>query len=615
MAGSEAFRGSPQLVAFLRYVVEATLRGTADRIKGYTIAVEALGRDENFDPQADPIVRVEAMRLRRALARYYENGGKHDPILIDLPLGSYVPAFRRNPLAGAAPQEPPRGETDAPVPPAAVPEHAIAAPSPPVATSHDARLPAAAPADPPSTTQVPERRGWRGAASRPLARIAAAAALVIGGGAIVAGLDFWLGFNGPSTRTALEMSQSRASELARPPSIFPVVYVGAFQAEGDAPLRAAAAQLRDKLRDALARFEEVTVVRSPPPDSERRASLPSEGRSGRYDLSASIEAGPGGTINFAVRLSDVSDDRIVFARTFSQALGATGPGTVDDTIVREIAVALAQPYGVIQSRERSAQMAGTSGDPRYRCLIEAYEYWRGYTPALHARARECLERVTEADPSFAAGFAALTEIVLQEHRRDLNPRPSDASPLERGLRYARRAVELRPDSARAYQALMDAHFVRGEATLALEAGKKAVTLNPYNPVVLATYGARLVALGEVEKGQGYLREAALAGAVRPGWHEFFLFLAAYLLDDRRAAATHAAQIVSDKFPLGYLARTLVAVQSGRLDLARTCFAKLVALQPGWRDDPLAQARKSFPAETVALRVTQDLAQAAVSYGQ
>src|ERR1044072_2125892 len=85
MAASEAFRGSPQLVAFLRYVVEATLRGAAERIKGYTIAVEALGRAENFDPQADPIVRVEAMRLRRALTRDDENGGTHDTVGIDLP--------------------------------------------------------------------------------------------------------------------------------------------------------------------------------------------------------------------------------------------------------------------------------------------------------------------------------------------------------------------------------------------------------------------------------------------------------------------------------------------------------------------------------------------------
>ena len=95
MAASEAFRGSPQLVAFLRYVVEATLRGEQDRIKGYTIAVEALGRGDDFNPQADPIVRVEATRLRRALNRYYQNGGKQDPVRIDVPLGSYVPVFRR----------------------------------------------------------------------------------------------------------------------------------------------------------------------------------------------------------------------------------------------------------------------------------------------------------------------------------------------------------------------------------------------------------------------------------------------------------------------------------------------------------------------------------------
>ena len=54
--------------------VEATLRGAGDRIKGYTIAVEALGRAENFDPQADPIVRVEAMRLRRALDEMVVDG-------------------------------------------------------------------------------------------------------------------------------------------------------------------------------------------------------------------------------------------------------------------------------------------------------------------------------------------------------------------------------------------------------------------------------------------------------------------------------------------------------------------------------------------------------------
>ena len=104
IAASEAFRACPQLVAFLRYVVEATLRGAQERIKGYTIAVEALGRGDDFNPQDDPIVRVEAMRLRRALQRYYANGGSNDAVQIVLPLGSYVPVFRRGASASSSVQ-------------------------------------------------------------------------------------------------------------------------------------------------------------------------------------------------------------------------------------------------------------------------------------------------------------------------------------------------------------------------------------------------------------------------------------------------------------------------------------------------------------------------------
>src|SRR5215468_5332281 len=94
IVASPTFRASSQLAAFLRFVVEAALAGQSDRIKGYTIAVEALGRSADFDPQTDPIVRVEAGRLRRALERYYANGGASDPIAIELPRGGYAPAFQ-----------------------------------------------------------------------------------------------------------------------------------------------------------------------------------------------------------------------------------------------------------------------------------------------------------------------------------------------------------------------------------------------------------------------------------------------------------------------------------------------------------------------------------------
>jgi hypothetical protein len=91
---SAALRDSKQLTAFLRFVVEATLRGESPRIKGYTVAIEALGKAENFDPQTDPIVRITAGRLRRALERYYGEDGATDSVIIDIPRGHYVPTFR-----------------------------------------------------------------------------------------------------------------------------------------------------------------------------------------------------------------------------------------------------------------------------------------------------------------------------------------------------------------------------------------------------------------------------------------------------------------------------------------------------------------------------------------
>ncbi|MGI6853041.1 hypothetical protein [Mesorhizobium sp. 1B3] len=78
---------------FLGYVVEEALSGRGSRIKAYSIAIEVFGRDASFDPQADPIVRVQAGHLRRALERYYLTAGQVDPILISIPKGGYVPTF------------------------------------------------------------------------------------------------------------------------------------------------------------------------------------------------------------------------------------------------------------------------------------------------------------------------------------------------------------------------------------------------------------------------------------------------------------------------------------------------------------------------------------------
>jgi len=84
------------LTDFLSFVVKETLAGRHDGLKEYTIGVQALRKESDFNPQVDSIVRIHAGRLRRALKEYYYEEGKEDPIIISIPKGSYAPNFKLN---------------------------------------------------------------------------------------------------------------------------------------------------------------------------------------------------------------------------------------------------------------------------------------------------------------------------------------------------------------------------------------------------------------------------------------------------------------------------------------------------------------------------------------
>jgi Tol biopolymer transport system component len=90
---SIAFAEADRARRFLRFIVERKMEGRAAEIKESVIAVEVLGRRPEFDSKSDPIVRVEAGRLRDRLSSYYEDEGGSDPVLISLPKGRYVPEF------------------------------------------------------------------------------------------------------------------------------------------------------------------------------------------------------------------------------------------------------------------------------------------------------------------------------------------------------------------------------------------------------------------------------------------------------------------------------------------------------------------------------------------
>jgi TolB-like protein/tetratricopeptide (TPR) repeat protein len=95
IVSSDAFGRAERPGRFLRHLVESALRGDANCLKESLLGVDVFGRPSDWDPREVPIVRQEAARLRKRLAKYYETDGVTDPIRVELPVGTYVPLFRR----------------------------------------------------------------------------------------------------------------------------------------------------------------------------------------------------------------------------------------------------------------------------------------------------------------------------------------------------------------------------------------------------------------------------------------------------------------------------------------------------------------------------------------
>jgi len=113
VVASSAFSGARRQQRFLRYLVERTIAGDTTALKEYSLGIEVFERGAEFDPRLDPIVRVEASRLRNRLQKYYQSSPPGISHRIELPRGGYVPV-----LAAVQDAAPDPGPEPAPPPPA-----------------------------------------------------------------------------------------------------------------------------------------------------------------------------------------------------------------------------------------------------------------------------------------------------------------------------------------------------------------------------------------------------------------------------------------------------------------------------------------------------------------
>jgi len=322
VVASRDFVNSERKRRFLKFVVQETLAGHADQIKAYAIALEIFDRGPSFDPAADPVVRIEAGRLRRCLEHYYLGEGAADRIRITIPKGGYVPHFIVTDGDGPSvpdalddADQPNAGHLGELIPAkaAADPARAVAgSSSPPVAPSRLRRL---------------KRPRW-------LASILSLLLVLI--------IVLWGATLILQTRIFAEGRTAAGHSLLVPPFA---------NDSGDPALNSFARSITEDVIGRLIGFENVLVFGVDPRSrsgtgTALRAAVPDID----YVLKGRIRTA-GNQIQITVALLQAADDQYLWSGRFCREFS---PGTMIDVrhdIALQIAGVLAQPHGVIEKEE------------------------------------------------------------------------------------------------------------------------------------------------------------------------------------------------------------------------------------------------------------------------
>ena len=320
---SRDFVNSERKRRFLKFVVQETLAGRADRIKAYSIALDAFDRDPSFNPGADPVVRIEAGRLRRCLERYYLTEGAADRIRITIPKGGYVPHFIV--MDGDDGRFVPEALRDADPPTAGqradiIPAKAAADPALAVAGSSSPPLA-------PSRWRLLKRRRW-------LASILSLLLVLI--------MVLWGATLILQTRIFAEGRTAAGHSLLVPPFA---------NDSGDPALNSFAKSITEDVIGGLIGFENVLVFGVDPrlrfgTETALHAAVPDID----YVLKGRISTA-GNQIQITVALLQAADDQYLWSGRFCREFS---PGTMIDVphdIAMQVAGVLAQPHGVIDKEE------------------------------------------------------------------------------------------------------------------------------------------------------------------------------------------------------------------------------------------------------------------------
>lgn len=561
---SDHFHATPKRRAMLTFLIEEALAGRADTLKGYAIGLAVFGRDENFDPQSDPIVRLEARRLRHDLDSYYIAEGARNPIRISIPKGQYAPKFHDNLASVTARDGSTTGNDE--TADSHVPEEVNASPRP---------------------VQTSSRLPWLVAGGAVLF------ALLVLGAAVVMLFQ-------PAQQVRLEASQ-------------PSVMVLPFSVTSTDPeQQILAAGIAEQIMTALSRFPDFRIFW--PPSGRKVGETFDPVEIGRQEnvaflISGSV-ASEGEIVRVGAKLVHSPSKRVLWSGSYDRKRSRTTLLEIEKSIASEIATVAGQPYGVIKSELASNLPAGSEpSNDSFECVLRGYVYRRNFSRQLHAKVQECLNRAVKRDPGYVEAWAMLGWLYLDSGRFGLAAEGDKELAFDSALNAASHALSLDGNNILALKALSSINHYMGNIEEGERLAKKALDLNPNDPDTLAQLGWRLAVVGKFEEGIPYLEKAIERTRNAPGWY-FHLIAINHLLNGRYAEMLTAAKKgVLDGSGVSWCLVAIAQSKLGNKAAARAALEKMAEVSPGLGRDPGTFLRSHQASERIVTSLMAGLKEA------
>jgi tetratricopeptide (TPR) repeat protein len=540
LLASETFGRSERARKLLRYLVEREQAGEADKLKGFSIAMDVFGKDGDFDSSTDAVVRVQAGRLRELLQQYFANEGIAEPVRIAIPRGGYVPSYELNAIRLPIAPEP-NGHAQAAAAFLDLSEASgAAATALPVAVA------------PVSGHSVLRHLQFFWVAITLVIVMLAVLILRQGGGAV------------GDAVTADEAAVATSSIAPSPPAeALPLVYI-AVKAGGVEAGRVAAS-----LRAGLAGFDTVDFIGRPVDGTTDPA---------KAATSFTFDVLPGPTPGaVTLELQNVATGRVLLSRNLTAA--ETDASSVEDHIAGILSSVVPASGAIYNYLEQTGAQAGLT-----ECLLLNDKYYLDQSAETHEAAYRCLEKLADQDAKSSLVYSELSALQM-EAVTDHYAYPPGAS-IEQAMSLAHRAITMGPTSPYAHRAYGYLNSRLGNSEESIRWMRKAYVLNTYDLSMTAAYGYGLIFAGDYRQGTPIMARAVDASSAHPTWWDFGLFVGEFMLGDKVQAARATVPLIPTATKSHYLAARLIAARiTGDNTLAKEMLLELSTRFPKFAADP------------------------------